>query len=137
MRTTICVLIILLASGCHNLQKEPNTKYVKQITSKYVDFDIETFIDIDCEQFEKQFINRINTNVITESNKINEILTQLKDLKIAGEDQYQHVDTRMTVELKYNSDSIETIWISNSLVERNGKLFVKTDSLTRLLIKKE
>ena len=137
MRTTICIFLILIASGCHNLQKEPSQKYVKQITSKYVDFDIETIIDIDCEQFEKQFVDEIKTNVITESNKINEILTQLNDLKPAGKDYYQHVDTRMTVELKYNSDSIETICMSNFLVERNEKLFIRTDSLTLLLIKKE
>ena len=135
MRTTIFIFLILIGSGCHNYQKEPSKKYVKQITSKYVDFDIETIVDVDCEIFEKQFIDRISTNVIIEPKRITEVLAQLKDLKPAGKEYYQHVDTRMKVELKYNSDSIETICISNFLVERNEKLFIRTDSLTRLLIK--
>jgi len=53
--------------------------------------DIETAMDVRCEDFEKSFTD-IQTKVVNDSMKINQIFNTLKYLKIAGKEYYQHVD---------------------------------------------
>ena len=136
MRLIFYTLIIFLVLGCQSNSVISKKIYVKQIISNYVDFNIETIIDVNCEEFESQFSDMLETVIIKDSTQISRILILLKNVKIAGNEYYQHVDTRMKVQLKYNNDSIETICLSNFLIERNGKLFIRKDTLTRLLIKK-
>ena len=134
MNKKIYVLFILLVTSCQYSTTKSNQIFVKQIISEYVDFSIETIIDIRCEEFKNQFSKEIETKSIDDPNKIREILILLKNLKPAGKEYYQYVDTRMRLKLIYNTDSVETICLSNFIVQRRDKLYVRTDSLTNLLI---
>jgi len=102
------------------------------ITLKFVDLEIETPLDIQCDYFETSFPD-FKTQVINETNKINQILCLLNDAKTAGKDYYQHVDTRIKIELKYTNDSIESICMDNFIFSRNDHLLIVTDSLKTLL----
>lgn len=107
-------------------------KYATTMTVKFVDMDIETVMDVRCEDFEKSF-DVIQNKVVKDSMKINQIFNTLKHLKTAGNEYYQHVDTRMKIEIKFNNDSIETICMDRFVVARNNQLFLNTDSLKYLL----
>jgi len=106
------------------------------MTVKFVDMDIETAMDVRCEDFEKSFTD-IQTKVVNDSMKINKIFNTLKHLKIAGNKYYQHVDTRMKIEIKFNNDSIETICMDRFIVNRNNQILINTDSLKYLLTRME
>jgi len=136
MRRIIFVLPILLFS-CNGNQKHVNhEKHVTMITSKFVDLDIETIAGVKCADFEKSF-SKIQTMVIKDSIKVNQIINLLLVAKTAGKDYYPHVDTRIKIELKYNNDSIENICMDRFIVNRNNQLLVNTDSLIHLLTRIE
>jgi hypothetical protein len=137
MRRKIYIFIILLATSCQTGTNKTNQLFVQQIVSEYIDFGIETIIDVRCEEFNSQFANETETKVIDDPNKNREILKHLNNLKPAGKEYYQNVDTRMKLKLTYNTDSVETICIDNFIVQRNDKLYVRTDSLTDLLISRQ
>jgi hypothetical protein len=132
MKRTLIIPLILLFSSCVNLKKPDHDKYATMMTIKFVDMDIETVMDVRCEYFEKSFYD-IQNKVVNDSMKINQIFNTLKQLKIAGDEYYQHVDTRMKLEIKFNNDSIETICMDRFVVYRNNQLFINTDSLKNLL----
>jgi len=132
MNRTLIILSILLCSSCVNMKKSNNDKYATMMTIKFVDMDIETPMDIRSDNFEKYF-PEIQTKVVNDSMKINQIFNTLKYLKIAGKEYYQHVDKRMKLEIKYNNDSIETICMDRFIINRNNQLLVNTDSLKYLL----
>lgn len=136
MRLMRYILIILAFTGCQTVIKKSNKIYVKQIICKYVDFSIETVIDINCDDFERQFSDKMETVVINDSNQINKILSLINSLKIAGKEYYQHVDTRMKAQMKYNNDSSESICVGNFIVNRDNNIYIRTDSLTQLLMNK-
>src|SRR5665647_843973 len=94
MDRILIILSIILFSSCANLKKPNHDKYATMMTIKFVDMDIETAMDVSCEDFEKSFPD-IQTKVVNDSMKINKIFNTLKHLKIAGNEYYQHVDTRM------------------------------------------
>ena len=119
-------------SSCTNLKRPNLDKYATMMTIKFVDIDIETPIDIKCDYFEKSFPD-IQTKIVTDTMKINQILNTLDHLRIAGNDYYQHVDTRMKIKIKYNNDSIETICIDRFVINRNNQLYINTDTLKLLL----
>lgn len=125
MNRTLIILSILLFSGCVNMKKTNNDNYATTMTIKFVDMNIETPMNIRCDDFEKYF-PEIQTKVVNDSVKINQIFNTLKYLKIAGKEYYQHVDTRMKLEIKYNNDSIETICMDRFIVNRNNQLFINT-----------
>lgn len=102
------------------------------MTIKFVDMDIETPMDVRCNDFEKYFPD-IQTKVLNDSIKILQIINTLNHLIIAGNDYYQHFDTRMKLEIKYNNDSIETICMDRFILNRNNKLFINSDTLKILL----
>jgi len=127
---------MLLFSSYTNLKTHNHEKYATMMTIKFVDLNIETIMDIKCEDFEKSFPH-IQTKVINDSIKINQILNTLKHLKIAGSEYYQHVDTRMKLKIKYNNDSIETICMDKFIVNWNNQLLLNTNSLKYLLTRTE
>ena len=126
----------MLFSSCANLKKPNHNKYATLMTIKFVDLNIETIMDIKCEDFEKSFPD-IQTKVVNDSIKLNQILNTLKHLKIAGNEYYKHVDTRIKLEIKYNNDSIETICMDRFIVNSMNQLFTNTDSLKYLLTRTE
>ena len=136
MNRSLIILLILLFSSCVNLKKPIHDKYATLMTIEFVDLNIETPMDIKCEDFEKYFPN-IQTKVVNDSIKLNQILNTLNHLKIAGNEYYKHVDTRIKIEIKYNNDSIETIYMDKFIVNRTNQLLTNTDSLKYLLTKTE
>jgi hypothetical protein len=136
MRKIILILIIFSFTFCGNHEKSIKENHIVKITVKYVDFDIETPIDIKCRDFEKSFLELQKVD-IKDSIRIQRILSLLSNLKIAGEEYYQHVDTRLKLELKYNNDSIETICMDRFVINRNNQMLKNSDSLIYLLTDKK
>ena len=134
MQKTLIILSILLFSSYTNLKKLDHDKCATMVTVKYVDWDIETPLDIKCDDFETAF-PETQIKITRDPIQINHILNTLKHLKVAGKDYYQHVDTRMKLEIKYCNDSIETICMDRFIINRNNKLLINSNSLKSLLAK--
>jgi len=136
MRKIILILLVFTSTYCVNHEKSTSDNHVIKITLKYIDFDIETPIDIKCNDFERSF-PQFQRAVIEDTFRINQILNSLSILKIAGKEYYQHVDTRMKLELKYSNDSIETICMDKYIIDRNNQVLQNSDSLIYLLTRKK
>jgi hypothetical protein len=136
MQRIILILIVFTFTYCVNHEKSITDNHVVKITLEYIDFDIETPFDIKCKDFEKSF-PQFQTEVIEDTFRINQILKSLSILKIAGKEYYQHVDTRMKLELKYSNDSVETICMDRFIVNRNNQVLQNSDSFIYFLTGKK
>lgn len=125
----VYIVIILLAQSAILIAKEPCCKKL-QIT--YVDFDVMTTVDVSCSEFDTAFKGETTSRIITNSQKIKELIALLNKLKI--DKKAKSVDARLKIKLYYNH-SVEVICLDKFEVLRGGHIYGMDKSLLQFIEK--
>ncbi|HEU5289342.1 MAG TPA: hypothetical protein VFU05_01790 [Cyclobacteriaceae bacterium] len=87
-------------------------------------------VSVDCSTFEAWFADKIKKKQITEKAQINDLLSELKSLKLLSK---QNVtDTRATITLNY-PDRTEIICADKFSIYRNGTYYEMTEKLKKII----
>jgi hypothetical protein len=135
MKTTFLITIFFLLngfSGKQTLQSDLDSKNIKQIQIRYVDFDIETPIRIECSNF-NYFNDAIKIKKIKDVKKVSELLNFLKTA--VKNKRNNGLDTRFKLRLEYNSGKIEEICGNEAFIEIANEQFLVSKEFSKYLNK--
>ena len=121
------IILILFSLSCSKQDKTSSNKLTENIVSKivvkYQDLDIETPIRIDCDSLESYFQENIGSMEITNKDKINKILSLLKQCSANEKSEISNIDVRYKINLYYSNKQIEYVCGNRVLINIKGIVY--------------
>ena len=120
-KIVVLLLLTLISFGC-------NSEEIKRIDIIFVDPEIETPFRIKCEEFEKFFIDDLDSVSIQDDALIQQFLNELEKLSKADLTKYSLPDTRIKIKLIYE-DKINELCADKFVITKQNDIYILSESL--------
>jgi len=126
-KIVVLLLLTLISFGC-------NSEEIKRIDIIFVDPEIETPFRIKCEEFEKFFIDDLDSVSIQDDALIQQFLNELEKLSKADLTKYSLPDTRIKIKLIYE-DKINELCADKFVITKQNDTYILSESLKAIINK--
>jgi hypothetical protein len=131
-RLYIISLFITLFS-CYSCSKKENNPNIIKVEIYYVFLYTTTFTNVDCDKFYDCFSDSMDSLTITDKKILSEFEKEISCLKLANSYTKQP-DVRIIMKVFYKNHK-EDLCLDSFVIEKNGKLYLFSDKLKKLLNK--
>lgn len=124
----LALLLTLFSLSC-------SSQKIKRIDILFVDQEIETPFRIKCEEFEKFFIDDLDSVSIHDDAQMQQFLNELAKLSMADLTKYSLLDTRIKIKLIYE-DKINELCIDRFVITKQNDIYILSESLKTFINKR-